>query len=185
MDDDKKLSIEEIREIKKAESDRVNRLLREGGDALQEEMRANVRVWESILPSPKVRHQQLLDRVARSAEERKARRDESERNRERKMSRKKEVADKIFEEISSAWSLSDEERTRLLEKAPDGDSILMVSYLMGIYRALHTLYEQPAQANSWVRRPNRYFDDQPALDVMLKDPDGLKKVRQYLDAQLV
>lgn len=182
---DGKLSIKEIRRIKQADTDRVNRLLREGGDALQEEMAANLRAWESILPSPEVRHQQLLDRVDQEARERAARREECERNRERKMDRKKEVADKIFGEISSAWSMSDEERSQLLEKAPGGDTILLVSYLMGSYRALHTLYEEPARANAWVRRPNRHFHGRSALDVMLEDPDGVKQVRQYLDAQLV
>lgn len=182
---DGKLSIEDIRKIKKAEADRANRLLQEGGDALQEEIEGRSRVWESLIPSPEERHQQLLNRVDQEARSRAARREESERNRERKMDRKKEVADKIFNEISSAWSLSPEERSGLLERAPEGDPVLLVSYLMGSYRALHTLYEEPARANEWVRRPNRHFHGRSALDVMLEDSDGVQQVRKYLDSHLV
>jgi hypothetical protein len=95
-----------------------------------------------------------------------------------------EIGRDAFEKICDAWGLSDAERSGLLQKTSEGDQLICISYVMGIYKALHILLPGP-NANSWVCRPNRHFGDRPALSVMLDDPHGLKKVRQYLDGQLV
>ena len=56
--------------------------------------------------------------------------------------------------------------------------------LQGIYRALHILLTDPAQADSWIHRPNQGpgFDGAPALQRMLRGGlDDLRYVRNYLD----
>ena len=35
-----------------------------------------------------------------------------------------------------------------------GDQLDRISYLLGIYKALHVLFTRPEQADSWIRRPN-------------------------------
>lgn len=98
------------------------------------------------------------------------------------MDKQLEVANKAFPRICDAWGLSEEERTQLLEA--DGDLVLLVSYMLGIYKALHTLLPEPSRADAWIRRPNTRFDGRPAIEVMLQ-PGGCAQVRKYLDAQLV
>ncbi|NMT63477.1 MbcA/ParS/Xre antitoxin family protein [Marinobacter orientalis] len=61
------------------------------------------------------------------------------------------------------------------------DTLERISYVFGIYKALRILFPDEQRANAWPRKPNRYFEERPALDVML---DGdLARVRCYLDAQ--
>lgn len=65
------------------------------------------------------------------------------------------------------------------------DQLDRVSYLLGIYKALHILFPDASQADSWINRPNRApgFDGRPALDVMLRGSmRDLQTVRRHLDA---
>lgn len=94
------------------------------------------------------------------------------------------MANKLFPRICDAWGLSEEERTQLLAAGADGNLVLLVSYMLGIYKALHTLLPEPSRADAWIRRPNARFDGRPAIEVMLQ-PGGCAQVRKYLDAQLV
>ena len=66
------------------------------------------------------------------------------------------------------------------------DTLERISYVLGIYRALHVLYSRDAQANGWLKRPNTapLFGGRCALDRMLGGNVGdLYRVRQYLDSQ--
>ena len=60
-----------------------------------------------------------------------------------------------------------------------------ISYVLGIYKALHILLPNPQAADSWIHRPNSAppFNGAPALERMLGGTIGdLYVVRQYLDA---
>lgn len=64
------------------------------------------------------------------------------------------------------------------------DQLDRVSYLLGIYKALHILFPQDAQADSWIHRPVDMpgFDGRPALDLMRNGGMmDLRNVRRFLD----
>ena len=66
------------------------------------------------------------------------------------------------------------------------DVLERISCILGIYKALHLLFAEPGQADSWLRRANEasIFGGRSALDRMLAgDVADLHAVRQYLDAQ--
>jgi len=65
------------------------------------------------------------------------------------------------------------------------DTLERISYVLGIYKALHVLLPGEGAADSWLRRPNAapLFGGKPALERMLRGNVGdLYAVRQYLDA---
>jgi hypothetical protein len=63
------------------------------------------------------------------------------------------------------------------------DLIRRIGYVAGIYKALQILYSDSAQADAWVRRPNRHFRHQTPLERMAAgDVTDLADVRRYLDA---
>ena len=63
------------------------------------------------------------------------------------------------------------------------DTIRRIGYVAGIYAALQILYSDAAQADSWVRKPNRHFGGQTPLERMAAgDVTDLAAVRAYLDA---
>lgn len=65
---------------------------------------------------------------------------------------------------------------------PD-DVLERVSYVLGIYKALHTLFTDASQADSWLKRANAapLFNGGTALEKMLIDElSGLRAVREYL-----
>jgi uncharacterized protein (DUF2384 family) len=71
------------------------------------------------------------------------------------------------------------ERARLSD-----DQLDRISYLLGIYKALHILFTRPEQADSWIRRPNSSvpFGDRPAADLLFSGRMlDLIRVRRYLD----
>ena len=72
-----------------------------------------------------------------------------------------------------------------LGPVPD-DVLERISYILGIYKALHLLFADRAQADGWVRRPNAalMFGGRSALDRMLAGQVAdLYVVRQYLEGQ--
>ncbi|MCF3496295.1 MULTISPECIES: antitoxin Xre/MbcA/ParS toxin-binding domain-containing protein [Stenotrophomonas maltophilia group] len=107
---------------------------------------------------------------------------------------------KAFSEIAQAWSLTTSEQLSILGLAAGGgdvclDAVAMgerstqaiqrISYVIGIYRALHTIFPNRLQANAWVRQVNSgaLFKGETALAVMCSGgTDGLSSVRQYLEA---
>jgi len=63
------------------------------------------------------------------------------------------------------------------------DVLARISYVLGIYKALQILYQDPVMADAWVRRPNTAFGGQSALQRMLAgDVTDLAAVRAHLDA---
>ena len=105
----------------------------------------------------------------------------------------------VFTPMADAWGLSTEEQMRLLGSPPrstffkwkkDGgalprDTVERISHLMTIWKSLEILHTDPALSDSWLRKPNHFFNGASALDVMLEDGNfsDIVRVRQYLDAQ--
>lgn len=66
------------------------------------------------------------------------------------------------------------------------DALERISYVLGIYKALHILFATSAQADGWIKRANMasLFAGASALDRMMGGQVAdLYVVRQYLDAQ--
>jgi hypothetical protein len=105
-----------------------------------------------------------------------------------------DVAIKMFFFISKKWELTEEEEIILLGSpceikilklgqtgSVDDEMLARISHITVIYKRLHTLFEDPDTADSWIRRSNQYFDGKPAIEVMKTD---LKVVRDYLSHQV-
>ena len=111
------------------------------------------------------------------------------------------VAVKLFFAIGDEWQLTDEQRCILAgvdsrttlnnwrNRVASGDAIRLgrdklerLSYIAGIYKALQLLWPEASQWRDWVRRPNRDFGGQSALERMLAGRVvDLADVRRYLD----
>ena len=108
---------------------------------------------------------------------------------------------RTFFRIAEFWNLSVEEQMTLLGLTArstffnwkkDRNTVLpkdileRISYILGVYKALHLLLPDEKAADEWVRRPNTapLFGGRSALDRMLSGQVAdLFVVRQYLDAQ--
>ncbi|MDB6164396.1 MAG: hypothetical protein JWL98_1828 [Xanthomonadaceae bacterium] len=108
---------------------------------------------------------------------------------------------RAFFQITGRWELSTDQERRLLgspgrstyfrwkreQAGPVPQDVLeRISYLLGIYKALHILFPNAGQADGWVKRPNLapLFGGGSALERMLAGQVAdLFVVRQYLDAQ--
>lgn len=108
---------------------------------------------------------------------------------------------RAFFRIAALWGLSVEQQMTLLGVSArstffkwrkDGaaalpkDMLERISYILGIYKALHILLPDEAAADSWIKRPNGapLFGGRSALDRMLSGQVAdLFVVRRYLDAQ--
>lgn len=108
---------------------------------------------------------------------------------------------RAFFRISERWGLNtDQERLLLgnpgrstffrwkrdLAGQVPHDVLERISYVLGIYKALHLLFSNDRQADDWVRRPNAapLLGGRSALDRMLGGHVAdLFVIRQYLDAQ--
>lgn len=113
------------------------------------------------------------------------------------------AARKAFFKIAAAWEIRDEEAKQLLGgisngafyqmkaaemKTPlDQDQLTRVSLLVGIFKALNTLYSQKL-ADSWIALPNTnpMFAGESPLAYMVKGGQpAMIRVRQLLDARTV
>lgn len=108
------------------------------------------------------------------------------------------VALKAFFNLAREWELGRDDRITLLGGPSvrtyyrwragqvatlPRDTLERISVLLGIYKALQILFPSGQRATQWLRRPNRAFGGESALDVMLKGRvDHLYRVRRYLDA---
>jgi len=108
---------------------------------------------------------------------------------------------RAFNQIALVWGLTDHEQAAIIgrpvananEMAETGnvdiawpETIERVSYVVGIYRALHILFPDQRQADAWVRRPNKApaFNGDTALALMCTGGlSDLAMVRQHLEAQ--
>src|SRR5690554_2570948 len=95
--------------------------------------------------------------------------------------------ERIFDEICSAWSLSDEERQKLRQRALERESIEGYLDISRIYRALHAIFLdcEEGRADGWVRRANRRYEGASALQHMIDRPSGISEVRGYVMSQIV
>lgn len=95
---------------------------------------------------------------------------------------------KVYRRLANSWHLSIEERCTLLNVkratyrrweedaatvALTDEQILRVSFLVGIYDALHRIFGDEEYANGWLCRENAEFAGQYPLDVLLNG--GLAK----------
>jgi hypothetical protein len=108
------------------------------------------------------------------------------------------VALRAFFRLVELWGLSMEQARVLLGRPSRAtlynwkagrarslphDVLRRISYLLGIHKALQILYQDPAQADGWITRPNAAFGGQSALERMLAgDVADLAVVRAHLDA---
>ena len=109
---------------------------------------------------------------------------------------------RAFWKIAKLWQLTDQEQIKLLGISSGStlrrwrsdriqnirrDTLERISYVLGIYKAIHTLLPREERADTWLRRPNKspLFNGSSALDRMIAgNVSDLYAVRQYLDAEL-
>ncbi len=104
---------------------------------------------------------------------------------------------KAFFRIAKLWKLSEEEQrgvlgvsssARLKKLKDDPDAILTeaelerVSYTLGIYKAIHTIFSNKTNVRHWLKAANKHFDGDTALSRMMSGTKGAADVRSYLDA---
>lgn len=111
---------------------------------------------------------------------------------------------RAFRAIAEHWGLGETERRVLLGEPPRStyhqwmrkaqaretvslplDTLLRISAVLGIHKALTILFEHPHEALTWLKGAHQsvVFAHQSPLEVMLSgSPDGLMIVRRYLDA---
>lgn len=109
-----------------------------------------------------------------------------------------------FKSIADLWQLSERERLVLLgdpprstyhswlKKAREGealtlplDTLLRISAILGIHKALGILFLRPDEAMTWLKGAHQgpLFGGQSPLDLMLGGAqDGILTVRRHLDA---
>lgn len=108
---------------------------------------------------------------------------------------------RTFFNIAAVWGLSVNDQRGLLgwpavstyHKYKSGhvgtlsyDTLVRISLLIGIYKALHILYPEPELADQWVRlrNSNPIFGSNTPLSLMIDSGiDGLYRVRRLLDAR--
>jgi len=107
---------------------------------------------------------------------------------------------KGFFNLMDCWKIRDEDARGLLggisngpyyswKKQPDrlldADVLVRISYLIGIFKALHILYGEKL-ADEWVKMPNtnRIFGGRPPLEYMIRGGlPAMQIVRRLLDAR--
>ena len=110
-----------------------------------------------------------------------------------------EVALTVFFNIMNAWHVKAKEQIVLLGKPAEStfynwkkgkvstlsvDTMERISYVLGIYKALGILFPTREQADAWPKKTNKAFNNESALDFMLKGSMiHLSDMRRYLDAQ--
>jgi hypothetical protein len=116
---------------------------------------------------------------------------------------KESVALAAFFKIAEKWALTTQHQMILLgltnestfynyKNAPeaariDRDKLERLSYVLGIFKDLQTLFADEKSAHAWIKKPNKAepFCGKSALDYLTEDGRiiALYKVRQYLAAQ--
>ena len=90
-----------------------------------------------------------------------------------------------FDFIALELELTEEERRLVIGNDPDAASLRMRE-LVRIGSALITLLPAEGRAAQWLRAPNDWLNGGIAADVLFSsDIDGLRRLRQYLEAQTV
>ncbi len=66
----------------------------------------------------------------------------------------------------------------------DRDLATRMSILMGIHKGTRYMFTDKSRGYAWIKKPNRNFGGESALDVMLRGSIfDLQRVRAYLDAE--
>ncbi len=110
-----------------------------------------------------------------------------------------QVALSVFFNIMNAWHVRAKDQIVLLGKPAEStfynwkkgkvsnlsaDTLERISYVMGTYKALGILFPTREQADLWPQKPNKAFNNESALEFMLKGSMiHLSDMRRYLDAQ--
>ncbi|MEZ8188054.1 antitoxin Xre-like helix-turn-helix domain-containing protein [Shewanella sp. 5S214] len=110
-----------------------------------------------------------------------------------------QVALKMFFNIMDAWHVRAKDQIVLLGRPAEStfynwkkgkvsslspDTLERISYVLGIYKALGSLFPTRDQADAWPQKVNQAFNNQTALEYMLKGSMiNLSDMRRYLDAQ--
>ena len=100
-------------------------------------------------------------------------------------------------QLGKRWELTDEQLSVLLGDIsvrtlqrwkhgqcgrPGVDACARMSNLLGIHKALRLLFNDATRGYGWIKRSNKVFGGQTALDVMLGGQlTDLMRVRRYLD----
>jgi hypothetical protein len=106
---------------------------------------------------------------------------------------------KVFFNIMRDWNVKNNDQRIILGEPSDStfynwrknqakslprDTLERISYILGMYKSLGILFPTREQADAWVAKPNSAFNNESALQVMLKgNMLNLITVRNYLDAQ--
>jgi hypothetical protein len=108
---------------------------------------------------------------------------------------------RTFLNIASAWQLSGDEQRALLGWPAEStfykykagqvgtlpyDTLIRISLVLGIYKALHILYPEPALADRWIKLPNTnpiFGGRTPLATITEVGMDGLHQVRRLLDGR--
>jgi uncharacterized protein (DUF2384 family) len=105
---------------------------------------------------------------------------------------------RTFESIADRWGLSGRERERVLglshatyyraRSSPatarlDGATLERISHVLGIYKALHELFPDARQADSWIDRPSLRLGGETARSRLTSGRfTDLVDLRRYVDA---
>lgn len=108
---------------------------------------------------------------------------------------------RAFFNIARAWQLNVTEERGLLGWPPSStfhkyksgdpgalsfDTLTRISLVLGVYKALHVLYPEPAFADQWIRMPNSnvLFGGLPPIAYLVDAGlDGLFHLRRLLDSR--
>jgi hypothetical protein len=108
---------------------------------------------------------------------------------------------RTFLNIAAAWQLTVDAQRALLGwpaestfyKYKSGhvgalpyDTLIRISLVLGIYKALHILYPEPTLADRWMQLPNTnplFGGRTPLAMIMETGMDGLQQVRRLLDGR--
>lgn len=109
---------------------------------------------------------------------------------------------RTFFNVAGAWKLTELEQIQILgletsrtlqiwrdqpEQDIGAEALTRISYVLGIYKALHTLFGDPARADSWIQTPNQasmFAGLRPCETMCNEGLEGLRSLRTYLDAQV-
>jgi hypothetical protein len=94
----------------------------------------------------------------------------------------------VFDALAKLWKLTDAERGTLVGTKPEGDVPLTQAQferfaeLLGIYEALHNLYQYDSQQPEYLRRRHvgGTLKDHTPLEIMLATNDGPRQVATFL-----
>lgn len=103
----------------------------------------------------------------------------------------------VYRRIAEAWALTDEEQCQILavpalsmtdgqEGSVDQSILLRIGIIISIYRYLHTIFSDRAQADVWIHRANidPLFGGEPAIRLLCGGSLAqLMAIRDHLEAQ--